>query len=218
MSYYATFKGMTDEVMEKYNKKNKSYFGPVNNEYKLSLKVYTLLKPEVPEGALGRVPDVKNAVFNIKLYLAGLESQINHAEEQFAWDRYKEDGYLWYCGWEFSHDQCEHTREDIYDYVVERLTILKFCAETGDYFDSESNFDEKARDINEIIEYFEDMIREIKIYEIMGELKDYAKGDDPDDEDEESNSEKEDDFSTRLYKDGPSRLFGDPEIEFPKDK
>jgi len=111
-----------------------------NNEYELSVKVYTLLKPNIFEDSHSRVPDVKNAVFDIKLYLAGIESQINKDEEQFAWDRYKEDGYLWYCGWKFSHDQCNHTREEIYKYVVERLIILKFCVETGDYFDSKSNF------------------------------------------------------------------------------
>ena len=143
------------------------------------------MKPEVPEGCLGRVPDVKNVVFNIKLYLAGLENEINQAEEQFAYDRWKEDGKLWYCGWEFSHDYCQHNREDVYDYVIERLTILKFCANSGDYFDSESHFDDKARDIDDVLAYFKDTISEIKIYEIMNELKDYRIPDDYDEEAEE---------------------------------
>lgn len=184
MGYEVHFKGMTNEVMDKYNKKNKGYYGSTNNEYRLSLKVYTLLKPEVNEGNFGHMPDVKNAVFNIKLYLAGLEAEIIKNEEQFAYDRWKEDNVLWYCGWEFSHDACNHTREEIYDYVVERLTILKFCAETGDYFDGDSNFSEKSRDIDEVIDYFKDIISEIKIYEIMNELKEYRVGDDEDDEDD----------------------------------
>ena len=191
MGYEVHFKGMSNEVMDKYNKKNKGLYGfSTTNEYKLSLKVYTLLKPEVPEGSLGRVPDVKNAVFNIKLYLAGLENEINQAEEQFAYDRWKEDGKLWYCGWDFSHDYCQHNREDVYDYVVERLIILKFCVESGDYFDSESHFDDKSRDIDEVLAYFEDMMREIKIYKIMNELKDYRIPDNYDEEDKIKDTEE----------------------------
>ena len=188
MGYEVHFKGMSNEVMDKYNKKNKGIYGfSTNNEYRLSLKVYTLMPPETQEN-LSRVPDVKNTVFNIKLYLAGLENEINQEEEQFAYDRWKEDNKLWYCGWEYSHDYCQHNKKEVYDYVVERLTILKFCAETGDYFDSESHFDDKARDIDDVLGYFEDMIREIKIYEIMNELKDYRL---PDDYDEDNANEEE---------------------------
>jgi len=185
MGYEVHFKGMSNEVMDKYNKKNKGIYGfSTNNEYRLSLKVYTLMPPETKEN-LSRVPDVKNTVFNIKLYLVGLENEINQSEEQFAYDRWKEDGKLWYCGWELSHDYCQHNREDVYDYVIERLTILKFCANSGDYFDSESHFDDKARDIDDVLAYFKDTISEIKIYEIMNELKDYRIPDDYDEEAEE---------------------------------
>lgn len=185
MGYEVHFKGMSNEVMDKYNKKNKGIYGfSSNGEYKLSLKIYTLMPPETQEN-LNRVPDVKNAVFNIKLYLAGLENEINQAEEQFAYDKWKEDNKLWYCGWEFSHDYCQYNREDVYNYVIERLTILKFCANSGDYFDSESHFDDKARDIDDVLEYFKDTMREIKIYEIINELKDYRIPDDYDEENEE---------------------------------
>lgn len=185
MGYEVHFKGMSNEIMDKYNKKNKGIYGfSSNNEYRLSLKVYTLMPPETKEN-LSIVPDVKNALFNIRLCLGGFENEINQSEEQYAYDRWKEDGKLWYCGWEFSHDYCQHNREDVYDYVVERLTILKFCAESGNYFDSESHFDDKARDIDDVLVYFEDMIREIKIFEIMNELKDYRIPDDYDEDDED---------------------------------
>lgn len=192
MGYEVHFKGMSNEIMDKYNKKNKGIYGYSSaNEYKLSLKVYTLLAPDVSDGGVNRVPDVKNTAFNIKLYLGGFENGINQAEDQFAYDRWKEDGKLWYCGYEYSHDYCNHNKEEIYDYVVERLTILKFCAETGDYFDAESHFDEKVRDIDDALAYFEDMIREIKIYEIMNDLKDYRIPDDYDEDDEDGYNEED---------------------------
>lgn len=170
--------------MDKYNKKNKGIFGhSTNNEYKTTLKVFVLQEPKKEEDAY-RIPDVKSSVFAIKLCLSGLEAQINEAEEQFAYDRYKEDGYLWYCGWQFSKDYCEHTREEVYDYVVEKLTLLKHCTETGNYFDEEhNNFHEKLREITEVLDYFEDTMREIKIFEIMKELEEYHKNDDEDEDD-----------------------------------
>lgn len=184
MGYEVHFKGMSNEIMDKYNKKNKGIYSfSSNGEYRLSLKVYTLMPPETQEN-LSKVPDIKNVVFNIKLYLAGLENEINQEEEQFAYDRWKEDDMLWYCGSEFSHDYCQHDKKDVYDYVIEQLTILKFCAESGNYFDSESHFDDKVRDIDGALEYFESMMREIKIYEIMKDLKDYRIPDDYDEEDE----------------------------------
>ena len=111
--------------------------------------------------------------------------EVSEVFDQYTLRRFEEDGKLWYCGWEFSHDYCQHNREDVYDYVIERLTILKFCAESGDYFDSESHFDDKARDIDDVLAYFKDVMSEIKIYEIMNELKDYRIPDDYDEEDEE---------------------------------
>ena len=187
MGYEVHFKGMSNEVMDKYNNKNKGIYGfSSNGEYRLSLKVYTLMPPDFHETlSVSKVPDVKNAVFNIKLYLTGLENEINKAEEQFAYDRWKEDNDLWYCGWEFSHDYCPHDKKEIYDYVIERLTILKFCAETGNYFDSGSHFDDKGRDIDDVLEYFENMMSEIKIYEIMNDLKEYRIPDDYDEDNED---------------------------------
>ena len=187
MGYEVHFKGMSNEVMDKYNNKNKGIYGfSSNGEYRLSLKVYTLMPLDFHETlSVSKVPEVKNAVFNIKLYLTGLENEINKAEEQFAYDRWKEDNDLWYCGWEFSHEYCPHDKKEIYDYVIERLTILKFCAETGNYFDYGSHFDDKGRDIDDILEYFENMMSEIKIYEIMNDLKEYRIPDDYDEDNED---------------------------------
>lgn len=175
MGYEVHFKGMPAETMEKYNRKHFSYMGHANNEYKIALKVYVLNKPEKETNILS---DIKNSVFNIKLFLSGLQAEINLQEEQFSYDRWKEDNNLWYCGWEFSKDYSEHNEKDIYDYVVERLTLLKFCTETGDYFKEDNNFNEKLKEIDDVLEYFEDVMRELKIFKIMDDLKEYRIPDD----------------------------------------
>ena len=178
MGYEVHFIGMPAEIMEKYNKKHFSYMDPVNNEYKLAIKVYVLKEAEKETNILS---DVKNGVFNIKLFLAGLHAEIKQQEEQFAYDRWKEmNGDLWYCGWEFSKDYSEHNEKDVYKYVIEKLTLLKFCTETGDYFADKNNFFEKSKEIDEVLEYFEDVMRELKIFEIMNELKEYRIPDDYD--------------------------------------
>lgn len=191
MGYEVHFKGMPAETMEKYNKKHFSYMGPANNEYKIALKVYVLNKPEKETNILS---DIKNGVFNIKLFLSGLQAEINLQEEQFSYDRWKEDNDLWYCGREFSSDCSNHDEKDIYDYVVERLTLLKFCTETGDYFKEDNNFNEKLKEIDDVLEYFEDVMRELKIFKIMDELKEYRIPDDYDwDKDEKGYNKDEND-------------------------
>ena len=192
MGYEVHFIGMPAETMEKYNKKHFSYMGPANNEYKLALKVYVLKDAEKETNVLS---DVKNGVFNIKLFLAGLHAEIKQQEEQFTYDRWKEEnGDLWYCGREYSGDYSNHDEQDVYKYVIEKLTLLKFCTETGDYFAEDNNFSEKSKEIDEVLEYFEDVMRELKIYEIMNELKEYRVPDNYDwDKDEKGYKKYEND-------------------------
>ena len=187
MSYYATFRKLTDEVMEKYNKRNKTsyygYHGNSKDNYKLPLMVYILQESNNDNV----IKSVKDAAFNIRLNLAGLQADVEQKEEQFAYDRWKEDGELWYCGWQFSKDQSDTTVEDVYDYVVERLTLLKFCVKTNDYFEENSNFGDKLQEVEELLDYFTEQISEIKIYSIMEDLKDYRV--DEDDEHDRDNEE-----------------------------
>ena len=192
MGYEVHFKGMPAEVMEKYNKARFSFRGTINDEYKLALKVYILNK-EKDDEKTNPLSDVKTGVFNIKLFLSGLQAQVKEQEEQYAYDRWKNDDehLLWYCGWEFSHEESQHNEKDIYDYVVEKLTLLKFCTETGDYFAEDSNFFEKVKEIDEVLDYFEDAMSELKIYEIMHELKEYRIPDDWEGSDDEWIANKE---------------------------
>lgn len=188
MSYEVHFKGMPAEIMEKYNRKNKGMCGfHFNGEHRLSLEVFIMRKEEKPI-------DVKDGVFQIKLLLAGIEADVNQREEQFIYDRWKEEnGDLWWCGRQYSNDYSNYDRDDVYKYVIERLTLLKYCAETGNYFEDNSHFDDKLSEIKDLLEYFDDVIMELKLFEIMEQLKEYRIPDDYDDleDDEQPQDNKE---------------------------
>ena len=169
--------------MEKYNYRNKHFsYGRDPLESKLGLTVFTLTE----NNEVDVIKAVKEAVFKIKLMLGSLELCINDEEEKYAYDTWKDDEehMLWFCGWQYAKDEPDSTKEEIYEYVISRLITLKFCTKTGDYFKEDSNFSDKSREIEELIEYFEDMMREQKVFEIMEDLKDFrCKGDDDLEED-----------------------------------
>lgn len=192
MGYEVHFKGMPEDVMEKYNKKNKFFTPSTHGENKLALEIFILRNP-----IDGNDPkEIRDAAFQIKLLLGGMQLDIEKNEEQFAYDRWKEEeGDLWYCGWQwcenklFNHHQ--NTNEEIYDYVVEKLSLLKFCTTTEDFFEDNSNFSEKLEEIKSVLDYFEDTIRDNKILEIQKQLSEYRIPDDEDEEKEENLEEKD---------------------------
>ena len=178
MSYYATFKP-TEEAMEKYKPlKFTCSIKRTVNEEKLAIIINTLISEESHD-----LKDVRDFIFKTKIMLAGIESIIVEEENDFAYDRWKEDNELWYCGWQYSHDEPQNSKESVYDYVVERLAILHFCVPSGDYFKAESDFGEKHQEIAEVLDYFEEAIRDVQIYRIMDELKEFRVSDDDDVED-----------------------------------
>lgn len=173
MAYEVYFKNIPEDVMEKYNHKNKGTFNRFGGaqEYKLALLIYAMQKSN--DNDILRA--VKDCAFNIKLYLGGLQLEIDKREEQFAYDRWKEEnGELWYCGnnYEDAYDLNEY-RTNLINDTVENLAILKYCAESGNYFDEHNHHYEKVREIREILDNFETEMQEIKVAEIEKELKDY---------------------------------------------
>lgn len=175
MGYEVHFKGMTEEVMKKYNQKNGGVFNRFGGiqEYRLALLIYTMQTPKEDNNDIIR--SVKDCAFNMKLSLGLLQMEIDRKEEQFAYDRWKEeDGDLWYCGNNYTdiYDLNER-RQDLINDTVENLTILKYCANAGDYFDENNHHYVKLRDIKEVLDNFESEMQEIKIAEIERELKEY---------------------------------------------
>ena len=177
MGYQVTFKP-TEEVMEAYKAPN-NFCGSYNTSEanKLTLLVTTLLEEDKEKPI-----NIPQFVFNTKLTLASLQSQIERDEKQNAYERWKGDDEheLWFCGWEFAKDEPDTTTEDAINYVVRQLTILHYCAKTEDYFVSESKMFDKIQEIDGLLEYFEDAVRTNVVFEIMHDLKDYKIHDDND--------------------------------------
>lgn len=166
MSYYAIFKP-TEEAMKKYEPKVSNSLKR-DDFSKLSMLIKILNDPE---------DSVDKFAFNLKLFLSFFKSKIEEQSKTIAYNNYKEDGTVWYCGRQYSKSDPKCTIESVYDYVIEKLTLLHYCVKSGDYFDENSKFWDKLNEIKEVLEYFEDACFEICNFEIMNDLKEFRVGD-----------------------------------------
>lgn len=182
MSYYATFKP-TEEAMKKYEPAKIQTFSSKDvSMMKLSLMVDVLKDP-------GDVK-VESFAFNTKLLLKYIESEIERSEHRHAYNLWKEDGEVWYCGWTYAKTHPELEMSEVYDFVLKKLVLLHYCAKSGDYLDEGDQFHNKLNEIEEILEYFEDQCMEHARFEIMDELKEFRVGEEYDEQSADCSKEE----------------------------
>ena len=99
---------------------------------------------------------------------------------------FESEGEIWYCGWNFSHEECEWDLEEIISQQIENFIILKELVNTPDWFDEREKFYEKINDIKSEISGFEEICEEIAIYEVMNMLRKFNVSNEPDEFDEVS--------------------------------
>ena len=126
--------------------------------------------------------------FNLRMLISSIE-----LDEKFsAYKRWKEDAdhELWYCGWQFSHE-CDVDKEGVLEQTIDELTILADVVKTPDYFEDIDKFTKKREEIIEQLDDFEYTMRDLVVYGIIDELREFEKKYD----DEEENV----DFSTSTF-------------------
>lgn len=129
--------------------------------------------------------DTRKIATNIGFNLRMLISSIELDEKYSAYKRWKEDAdhELWYCGWQFSHE-CEIDKEGILEQTIDELTILADVVKTPDYFEDIDKFTRKREEIIEQLDDFEYTMRDLVVYGIIDDLREFEKK--YDDEDEEN--------------------------------
>ena len=131
--------------------------------------------------------DTRKIATNIGFNLRMLISSIELDEKYSAYKRWKEDAdhELWYCGWQFSHE-CEIDKEGILEQTIDELTILADVVKTPDYFEDIDKFTRKREEIIEQLDDFEYTMRDLVVYGIIDDLREFEKKYDDEDEEEES--------------------------------
>ena len=96
-----------------------------------------------------------------------------------AINRFDTDGEIWYCGWNYSHDECEWDLDDVIANQIEDMMIFKELVITPDWFDASEKFYEKLNEVKTGIAGFEEICEESAIYEIMNMLRDFDTSNEP---------------------------------------
>lgn len=115
----------------------------------------------------------------IEFYLKLLSGQIEANEKEFAYKRWLEDDEheLWYCGWEFSHEE-GHDIDIITQETLEHLVLLSYVVETPNFFSDRENFWEKYRVIRDYLEDYISAVETHYIHQIINDLDEFKVGDD----------------------------------------
>ena len=112
--------------------------------------------------------------------------------------RFESDGDIWYCGWNYSHDECQWDLEDTIARQVEDFMILKEIIATPDWFDEHEKFYEKLNEIKSNISGFKEICEEISIYEVMDMLREFDVSDEPEPDEVSDESGKVSDESDKV--------------------
>lgn len=166
MSYDRIFMP-TEEAVDELRKnihRNRSYD---LDSMKIELRAYCMSEHNID--------DIHPVIEHIRFILSGMKSGIRSIRYKYAVETYKtdEDKMIWYCGWKYSHSECESDEESTTRYAIENLVNLACIVKTPDWFDDNEKFYDKLKEIDEIIEYYVDDISYCCDYEVIDKLKEF---------------------------------------------
>lgn len=169
MGYEIDFKPTKEFVEEKLKKLIQ--YKPKNNEL-------PYIKTDILIYCLGEADDTRRVMNRISFNLRYMYDLIRYDEIQYAINRFEENGTIWYCGWEYSKDDCDWDLDELVERNTKTLTLLKQVVETPNYFDNGERFYDKINEIDEHLDGFEEICRDIAIYEIMNMMREFQEKDD----------------------------------------
>lgn len=172
MSYYAVFKPTREAVDEK---RKSSYFvkdaKKYENECRLEMLVYCMGETD---------PDsVHKMCVHMQFQMDYLKNLVSAQVWEGAFDTFDTENEIWFCGWTYAKSEPDTTYEELCEYVMHELVLLK-NVKTPDYFDDNEKYFEKVREIDGKIEYFTDTCRELAIFDVMKHFSEYRVDDEDD--------------------------------------
>lgn len=163
-----TFKP-TDEVMEKYKPwSSNDDFKEKNKIHVRDAKLNLLLLCMEP-----RTNDNNDCLRKIEFNLNYL---VNCAEQECnndAYEQYKEDGEITFCGWDTYDEYLKKDYDDWFDYAYEKLVLFAKVIPTMDYYDENEKFSRKISDIKSLLDdFYYEMYRQ-SIKKLINELLEF---------------------------------------------
>lgn len=169
MSYEVTYVP-SEEKMKSYEYQGcePKKYAQMHREIVLGLISTCLKNPDPQTNPIEKlVSKISNAieqlVFLAKLYEYG-----------FAYREWKKEKEITYFRDEFDVET-EEELEDEKTRTIKRLYIIASVVDTPNFFDDRDNFEELVREIEEVIEMFEEDVQGYYMHEIQEDLKEFKK-------------------------------------------
>lgn len=165
MGYEIHFKPTKEFVDEKLKKEL---------SFKTKSDEITIAKTSILIYCLGKDDDTRKTMQHLNFELRFLYQLVRIEVIQDAIETFNKEGEIWYCGWEYSKCECQWDLDDLTIRDAKQLTVLKLAVDTPNYFDNSERFYEKMNEIDTIVDGYEELCRDIAIYEVMGWLRPFT--------------------------------------------
>lgn len=182
MSYYKTFVP-PKEAMEKYKTSD------INFNFKNLAQIQTILHCMKTQKE-DMTTNIYNAYAELQRDLKMIDNSIRDEVYRVVTAQYKKEGKVWFCGWEYSHENYID-KDEKFNYALNELLVLKTIVPEYDYFDDYEKFQKKRHEIQQIIDDFADDLWTCWSHEIIDDLAPYAEPDGLDELQEETNKTNE---------------------------
>ena len=169
MGYQITFKP-TEEKMEEYNvfSQRTTVWNNLDADYADLL--YSVFFP-------GDSP--KNFYLNLQVKISSIMRQELEDCKKFAYSQWKEEGEVYFCGWEFAEGHYSSTKESLLTLFLEEFYKLAYLVPTPDYFDDVEKWYKKYNEIYQQIRELKEESISLGNHIICEELAEFKlKGDD----------------------------------------
>lgn len=160
MSYQITFAPKEEDI------KNwkKTGFDSFDNEIKICLMELVSICMNHAHKNVGEL------VNSLRMRLTYLASLINLNEKNSAYEQWKKEGKIWYCGRGIDYES-SYTKEETIDHYIEELYMYAEIIPTRDWYENQENFDKKFQDVWRVVREFEDDMQAFSIKEIIDYLE-----------------------------------------------
>ena len=174
MSYYATYKP-TAEAMEKYKPEKSSGWFSSSPNYLLTEAKLRLLEISMTDKYEDK--SISDLAMQVRLAVAEISRAAELQTRAYVWDKFKEEGEVWFCGWKYSRDEelGFENEEEFQNQILERIFTYARLIKHPDYFDRDSreDWEDLYNDISEYIDFVHTEYSDYYDNKFMEEMKDF---------------------------------------------
>ena len=120
----------------------------------------------------------KNFYINLQLSISYIVQQEINDAKRYAYNQWKEEKEVYFCGWEYDKDDYWATKESITKLFTEEFFKWACIIPTSDYYDELEKWDHKYTEVLNQIQELKDEAYSLGTHIICAELAEFKVGED----------------------------------------